>query len=717
MQSGGTEIFMIRQEFAKKNYTATDYVFDDTVVRYILMNETKEMFLQLIPKSKIGCVYDNYYTVNFDESFPDHRDWFSGALVHLHISGDSKPSYSNGLKFSGSMKKVKFERQEYAISDDEVTISTYLLYENSLSVCHKLKSDQKGYCFEIRSTVKNLADEIKTIEAITSGSLDNLSPFCQNDSSDNTYLHFFKGGWAIEGKHITTKISDLSLEKSWGGSFENERFGSIGTKSTTRFFPYFAFEDRNNRTIWGVKLMHNATWQAELTRYGAKLSLSIGPGDESFGAWSKNLMPNESFEAPICLVSACEGDIADLSNRFVKAEMNYSRCKNDMSIFFNEWCSSWGKPSEESMLKLAWCLKGRSKTKYLIMDAGWNCAQTGDWDYSAKAFPGGLKAYTDKVRALGFIPGIWMEYECVAQGAKRFEDSYNHMYLTYKGKPLIGSINNSWPEKYLDLAKNETQEYLNIAVIEFLKNNGFGYLKIDYNSNAGIGCDGAESPGEGIRCHMQRVADFVNKIQNEIPDIMVENCASGGSRLDPFTVSNTYVSSFSDAHESFEIPVIAANLQYLIPPSKSQIWAVLRPEFTACRMKYIISAAFLGRLCWSGDFDKLTEEQWKWVEEAETMYENVSETIKNGFSRIYRTGEINCRHLRGSQAVLRHSEDESSLLCVYHNFKLPEKMEIKIGNAYRISKKLFEDGTYIEKGVLYTDDANSAFGNVILLEK
>ena len=31
--------------------------------------------------------------------------------------------------------------------------------------------------------------------------------------------------------------------------------------------------------------------------------------------------------------------------------------------------------------------------------------------------------------------------------------------------------------------------------------------------------------------------------------------------------------SFSDAHEEKEIPIIAANIQRLVPPEKSQIWA------------------------------------------------------------------------------------------------------------------------------------------------
>ena len=43
------------------------------------------------------------------------------------------------------------------------------------------------------------------------------------------------------------------------------------------------------------------------------------------------------------------------------------------------------------------------------------------------------------------------------------------------------------------------QEYLSEKVIGLLRENGFGYLKVDYNDSIGMGCDGAESPGEGLR--------------------------------------------------------------------------------------------------------------------------------------------------------------------------------------------------------------------------
>ena len=119
-------------------------------------------------------------------------------------------------------------------------------------------------------------------------------------------------------------------------------------------------------------------------------------------------------------------------------------------------------------------------------------------------------------------------------------------------------------------------QYLTEHVIEFLKKYGFEYMKMDYNDTVGMGCDGYESIGEGLRQNMAAAREFVEKVKKEIPGIVLENCASGGHRLEPGYMALTSMASFSDAHECVEIPVIAANLHRVILPRQSQIWAVIR---------------------------------------------------------------------------------------------------------------------------------------------
>src|SRR4029078_7889883 len=100
----------------------------------------------------------------------------------------------------------------------------------------------------------------------------------------------------------------------------------------------------------------------------------------------------------------------------------------------------------------------------------------------------------------------------------------------------------------------------------------FGYLKVDYNNSIGIGCDGAESLGEVLRQQMAAVQSFFRMIREEVPELVMENCASVGHRLEPSMLALTSMSSFSDAHECAEIPIIAANVQRALLPRQNQIW-------------------------------------------------------------------------------------------------------------------------------------------------
>ena len=151
-----------------------------------------------------------------------------------------------------------------------------------------------------------------------------------------------------------------------------------------------------------------------------------------------------------------------------------------------------------------------------------------------------------------------------------------------------------------------TQDYLSQKVIGFLEYYGFGYLKADYNESIGIGCDGAESLGEGLRQNMQAAQDFFRKIRDRLPGLVIEVCASGGHRMEPSMIELCDMVSFSDAHEEKEIPVIAANVHRMIPPGQSEIWAVLRAEDTGKRIVYSMANTFLGVMCLSGDVHTLS---------------------------------------------------------------------------------------------------------------
>jgi alpha-galactosidase len=117
-------------------------------------------------------------------------------------------------------------------------------------------------------------------------------------------------------------------------------------------------------------------------------------------------------------------------------------------------------------------------------------------------------------------------------------------------------------------------------------------------------------------------------------------------------------------------------------PRQSQVWAVLRRSDSDERLVYSLAAAFLGRMCLSGDVDRLSESQWGLVKRALQLYRKATPIIKHGISR--RFGQIgpSWRHPRGWQGVLRTSLDQGSALAVIHAFEdRPRLGEIPLTGA------------------------------------
>lgn len=218
------------------------------------------------------------------------------------------------------------------------------------------------------------------------------------------------------------------------------------------------------------------------------------------------------------------------------------------------------------------------------------------------------------------------------------------------------------------------QNYLEERVIGTLEKYGFSYMKMDYNDTIGTGCDGAESLGEGLRQNMEASLAFIRKVKERIPGIILENCSSGGHKLEPLMMSECSMASFSDAHECEEIPIIAASLHRVILPRQSQIWAVIRKDDSLKRIAYSIANTFLGRMCLSGDVTKLSTQQWEVIDRGIAFYKKAAPIIKDGYSRLYGPKVLNYRHPVGWQCLVRSEgglerEKKDGLLAVFHSFK------------------------------------------------
>lgn len=607
-------------------------------------------------------------------------------LVHLKLVGDWYPgAFSQGrtMRESATNDRFRFDRQDVSEEAGRTVVRTTLKSADGLVIVHRLAGRVNEAAVEMDATFSNHSASPVTLEMLSSFSLGGITPFEGADAPERLVLHRFRSVWSAEARLETRPIEQLHLERSWSGAGGfSERFGQLGSMPVRGFFPFIAATDTKAGVTWGAQLAWAGSWQMEAFRQHDELCLSGGLADREFGHWMKVVTPGESFTTPPATVSCVEGGVDELADHLTAAQVRavdqQPAVEQDLPVVFNEWCTTWGDPSHEKLLAIADRLKD-SGVRYLVIDAGWYKGERGDWgnghgDWipSKKLFPKGLKAVADAIRERGLIPGLWFEMETVGSAS----ESWHRADLLLKRDGIPISVRD---RRFWDLNNDRAVAFLRVKVIGLLRDCGFGYLKVDYNETIGLGTDGAESQGEGLRRQIEGVYRFFDLIRAELPELVIENCSSGGHRLEPSMLARTAMSSFSDAHELVEIPIIAANLHSLMLPRQNQIWAVLHPSDSDQRLIYLLTATFLGRMCLSGDVVGLSESQWLLVRQAIESYQAAAGIIKSGVSR--RFGEIgpSWRHPKGWQAMVRTSADRQHALVVFHTFEqTPAKGEVPL---------------------------------------
>lgn len=656
-----------------------EYILGDMTARYVTDENKEQVGLLLLPKD-MPCPVGIVKELRVD------------SLVQIKLVGDiydEAYALGNSMRNGESVRRLKFkeqtvETQEIEAQKQRIKIITKLTDSRGYEVRHILCWKSGDVFVRVYCVFENQSREAVSLEMFESFSLSEISPYLEGDGHNQLDAYRIRSVWSQEGRLEITPIEDLQLEPAWDPhAVRCEKFGQAGSMPVNKFFPFLAVLDKTNHVFWGAQIAHNASWQIEMYRKDNGLAISGGLADRDFGHWLKRIDEGESFRTPTAILSVCRTNSIDiLTKRLTDAGQDSADAapaiEQELPIVFNEYCTTWGCPSHENIKGILEKIKDKGFT-YFVIDCGWYKEKDvpwdismGDYEVSDDLFPEGLKKTVEAIRDTGLIPGVWFEIENVGSASRAYQME-EHL-LQKDGKTLTSYFRRFW-----DMRDPWVESYLTEKVIGTLQKYGFGYMKIDYNETIGIGCDGAESLGEGLRQNMAASAEFYEKVKREVPQIVLENCASGGHRLEPGLMGQMSMASFSDAHECEEIPVIAANLHRVILPRQSQIWAVIRKTDSLKRIAYSLTNTFLGRMCISGDVTELSAEQWDVIEDSMAFYKRISPIIKKGQSYLYGTEIKSTRHPQGWQGVVRVGENEQAYVTI-HTFEgeLPEIIEIPL---------------------------------------
>jgi alpha-galactosidase len=654
------------------------YHFGETTVIYYV-NPTGGCEWILVPTVKLSVV-----------QLPQRLK--TDAILQVKLAGDDFPKgfvTGSTMRNSATVKGLIYESQKVDKFEDRVEIKTILRDNHNNCYEHILKGSPAENVLETYVIFINESSKKQTLEMLSSFSLSNLSPFNSQNKTGNLMITRYRSKWSFEGRKEKRPIEEYQLEPSWKPSGVGlEKFGQIGSMPVRNYFPTAAITDVAENVTWAVRLAHPGSWQGEFYRLDEDLCFSGGLADRDYGQWTKTLDPGESYVTPSAFLTTSIGSEEDCGNQFNDyfsklVSSNKHESEESMAVMFNEFCTTWGKPSEKSVTEALPILQQHGLDSFII-DCGWYAdavngweKNVGDWIPNPQQFPNGMKAVIKKIREAGMLPGIWFEIETVGRDATAF-GLVDHL-LKKDGVAITTGDRRFW-----NMNDPWVIEYLSQKVIAFLKELEVGYLKIDYNDNFGVGCDGSESFGEENRKQLQGTQRFLQIIRQALPDLVVENCSSGGHRLEPSMMMLTDLSSFSDAHESRCIPIIGANMHELIPPRQNLMWAVLRKEAAIEQIYYAMTATFLGRICLSGDIKELSDSQWQAVDTGIAFYRKVKDIIKSGYSRRFGPPVLSYRDPMGEQAVIRYGKDGLRALLLLHGFKGARTITVETEGNYKI---------------------------------
>jgi len=171
----------------------------------------------------------------------------------------------------------------------------------------------------------------------------------------------------------------------------------------------------------------------------------------------------------------------------------------------------------------------------------------GNWhEVDRNKFPDGLEAIAENVRSLGMHFGLWFEPE--RAGADTW---------LYKSHPEWFLQGESPAFFHLNLAIPEVQDYLIDLIGGWIERLDIRWSRWDYNIDPHAYWHSADPTLKIQFAYMKGLYRVLDELMTRYPNWMVEQCASGGRRIDLGTMKRAHAYWFSDQ------TVSAINCRYM----------------------------------------------------------------------------------------------------------------------------------------------------------
>jgi alpha-galactosidase len=470
-----------------------------------------------------------------------------------------------------------------------------------------------------RNEVTNTGGEQLVLTYVSSLALGSFGAGLQ----DGTLIHHARNTWVAELRWQAMTPYQAGLVGTPRAAYA---VTSIGSWSSGDYLPMGAIQNLADDLTWAWQIEHQGAWHWQVGDQYEDLSLLVsGPTDREHH-WRQVLQPGRTFRSVPVTVAVSAGDLTAAFRcltDYRRAMRRPSRDNVTLPVIFNDYMNCLMGDPTESRLEPLIGAAAEVGSEYFVIDAGWYSDEPGWWDAvgawepSARRFPSGLEKTLQRIRDGGMIPGLWLEPEVIGVHSPVARDLPDDAFFTRFGKRIT-----EFGRFQLDYRSPAVRRRMDAVIDRLVGDWGVGYLKLDYNINVAPGTDAREeSPGAGLLGHNRAYVSWLDGVLDRHPDLVLEDCSSGGMRMDYALLARQSILSTSDQRDHVTYAAIAAAAPSAVTPEQGAVWAYPQPEHSAEEAAFCLVNAMLGRIHLSGRIDLMSPEQRDRVRQAVRTYQ------------------------------------------------------------------------------------------------
>lgn len=354
-------------------------------------------------------------------------------------------------------------------------------------------------------------------------------------------------------------------------------------------------------------------------------------GEDAGECYGCMLLYGGNFKAEAVLSYSANGFSALSWNlhRLIRSHICRSAyCDTKRPVLINNWEATYFDFTGEKIIEIA---KHAAElgVEMLVLDDGWfgkrddDLAGLGDWTVNEKKLGMPLSQVAEKIRALGMKFGIWIEPEMVCEDSDLYREHPDWAFTIPGRKPVRARY-----QLVLDYSRKEVVDGIFTQIAKVLDETKADYVKMDMNrhlTDVWSKTAGEQNQGAILHRYMLGVYDFLERLHERYPDLLIEGCSGGGGRFDAgmlYYTPQIWCSDNTDAIERVKIQY-GTSFAYQSCTVGSHVSAV--PNHQTGRTTELATraaVAMAGSFGYELDLNLLTEEEKEQVR-AQLVYAGV----------------------------------------------------------------------------------------------